>query len=153
GLNAARDPADSQFYYLWDPLRLCDQPQRLSVLELQWIQLFNGQRTLREIQCIAMQHVGGQLLPVELFTSLIERLDQALFLDGPRFRERLASPIREPTCIGCYDSDPDRLRRQLERYFTCPAGPGLPVARGSRIEDRETIIGNGVPAIFDPPSS
>jgi AmmeMemoRadiSam system protein B len=73
-----------------------------------------------------MHQMGGQLLPLELFVSLIDRMDKALYLDGPRYRERLAHPIREPSCIGCYEADPDRLRRQLERLFTCPAGPGLP---------------------------
>jgi AmmeMemoRadiSam system protein B len=125
-LTAARDSSDPRYFYLWDQLRLSDKPQRVSMLELEWIQLFDGQRTLREIQVEAIQRLGGQLLPLELFVSLTQRLDQALFLDGPRYRERVDSPIREPSCIGTYESDPERLRRQLHRLFTCPGGPGLP---------------------------
>jgi AmmeMemoRadiSam system protein B len=35
-------------------------------------------------------------------------------------------PVRPPRCIGCYEGEPALLRRQLERFFTCRAGPGLP---------------------------
>ena len=48
---------------------------------------------------------GGRLTFIaflELFSALAQKLDDALFLDGPRFRERLESPIRETSCIGCY---------------------------------------------------
>jgi AmmeMemoRadiSam system protein B len=34
--------------------------------------------------------------------------------------------IREPSCIGCYEGDPERLRRQLHGLFTGARGPGLP---------------------------
>jgi hypothetical protein len=76
-----------------------------------------------------MRSLGGQLLPFDLFVSLSHRLEEALFLDGPKYRERLASPVREPSCIGCYEGDPDRLRRQLHHLFTGPGGPGLPAPR------------------------
>ena len=46
-------------------------------------------------------------------TTLAAKLDEALFLDGPRFRERLAGPVREPSCLGCYESEPEALRATL----------------------------------------
>jgi AmmeMemoRadiSam system protein B len=69
---------------------------------------------------------GGRLLPLELFTALVQKLDDARFLDGPRFREALAGPVREPSCIGCYSGNPDTLRQQLRHLFTDARGPGLP---------------------------
>jgi AmmeMemoRadiSam system protein B len=65
-------------------------------------------------------------LPLEWFTALVEKLDQALFLDGPRFRELLDSPIREPACLGCYEAEPDALRRQIAGLFNADGGPGMP---------------------------
>jgi AmmeMemoRadiSam system protein B len=124
-LTAARDPTDPHYFFLWDQLRLSDRPQRLSALELECVQLFDGRHTLSDVQSEALRR-AGLLLPVEMFAALVQRLEQALFLDGPRFRARLSSPVREPSCIGCYEGDPERLRRQLERLFTCPGGPGLP---------------------------
>jgi AmmeMemoRadiSam system protein B len=98
----------------------------LNTREFRWVELFNGQRTLREIQTEAMRLAGGELLPLDLFTRLVQRLDDALFLDGPRFREATQQAVREPHCIGCYESEPEALRRQLDRLFTEPRGPGLP---------------------------
>jgi len=76
---------------------------------------------------------------------LVEKLDAALFLHGPRFQERLNHPVREPACIGTYPSEPEAIRRQLESLFTGPKGPGLTgeVARhsvaASATESRATL--------------
>ncbi len=126
GLAAAQDENDPHYVYLWDQLRLSSRPQRLSLVEFAWIQLFNGRRTLREIQADAIHLVGGQLISIDRFSALVEKLDDALFLDSPRFLERLSAPDREPSCIGCYPGDPDSLRSQLKHHFTCSQGPGLP---------------------------
>jgi MEMO1 family protein len=126
GLAAAQDSDDPRFVFLWDQLRLSDRHQRLTRLEFDWVQLFDGRRTLRDIQSEAMRQTGGNLVPINVLTALAERLEAALFLDGPRFRERIAAQVREPSCIGCYEADPDALRRQIQRLFTGPNGPGLP---------------------------
>lgn len=117
---------DNETVYLIDQLGLSPRAERLSVREFFWMRLFDGQRTLREIQTEAMRQAGGELLPLELFTKLVGRLDDALFLDGPRFREVAQQSVREPRCIGCYEGEPAALRRQLERLFTGPKGPGKP---------------------------
>lgn len=125
-LAAAQDERDPRFVIIWDRLGLARTPQRVTVREFSWLQLFTGQYTLRDIQAAAIRQLGGELIPLEQFTSLMEKLDAALFLDGPQFRERLESPIREPSCIGCYEADPDKLRHQLTSLFTAAKGPGLP---------------------------
>ncbi len=80
-----------------------------------------------------MQHLDGQSLSLEDFTRLVQKLDDALFLDGPRFRSRLRAyadnPIRPPSCLGSYGDDPVLLRRQLAQLFTGPGGPGRPGPR------------------------
>ncbi len=126
GLAAAADRQHPQFIILSDQLGLGRQPQRLNVLEFSSVQLFNGRNTLPDIQAETMRQLGGVLLPLEFFVSLVERLDAALFLDGPRFQERAGNPVREPACIGTYPPEPDGVRRHLERLFTGPQGPGLP---------------------------
>ena len=124
-----RLPEDEQgrSFIVHDLLRLSPSMLRLNALELQWVQLFDGQRTLREVQAPeAIRQVNGQLVPLELFTRLASALDEALFLEGPRYRARVDDPIRPPSCIGAYKADPDALRRQIEELFTGPGGPGLP---------------------------
>ena len=125
-LAAAQDERDPNHVHLWDRLGLGRKPIRVTLLEFMALQMFDGQRTLRDIQAEAMNLVGGQLIPFDLFTQLVERMDEALLLDGPRFREALQSPVREPACIGCYSADPDELRQQLRKMFTDRNGPGLP---------------------------
>jgi AmmeMemoRadiSam system protein B len=129
GLDVALDNDDPRYVYLCDQLRLASQPQRLTIAEFTWVQLFNGVNDLRTIQSEAMRRAGGALIPIDRFEGLAARLDKALFLDGERFRERLSSPVREPSCLGCYADDPAQLRGQLERYFTGKSGPGLPAEK------------------------
>jgi AmmeMemoRadiSam system protein B len=126
GLAAAQDGHNPGYVLVWDELRLNPQIHRLSLVEFAWVQMFDGRRTLRDIQAEAMRQVNGQLLTLDLFTKLVEKLDEALFLESPRFRQRLAGPVREPSCLGCYAAQPDLLRRQLRQLFTDRRGPGLP---------------------------
>jgi AmmeMemoRadiSam system protein B len=140
GLEAIQDEGDPDHIYLCDRLRLSHRPQRLSWREFSWIQMFNGRRTLREIQAEAIRQVHGELLTIDLFTTLVEKLDAALLLDTPRFRERLESPVREPACLGCYEAEPAALSHQLEALFTHPRGPGLPRKRRSDGKLRAALI-------------
>jgi AmmeMemoRadiSam system protein B len=116
---------DPRFVLLWDRLRLVPHALRLSRVELLALRAFDGQRTLREIQTETVLQ-AGTILPRDLFTNLVARLDTALFLDSPAFRTRLNDPIREPACIGCYAGEAAPLREQLRAQFTDPRGPGLP---------------------------
>jgi AmmeMemoRadiSam system protein B len=128
-LAAMRDERDPDFIILWDKLGLAEEPVRLRIEEFFWLQQFDGRRTLRDVQADAMRMAGGQLLPLELFTSFVEKMEAGLYLDGPRFRGKLAEPIRQPACIGCYLGEPEPLRTQLKRFFTGRGGPGLPRER------------------------
>lgn len=125
-LVAAHDERDPGHVHVWERRGLGGQPVRLSMIEFLGLQMFDGRRSLREIQVEAMNLAGGQLLPLDLFTQLVQRLDDALFLDSPRFRAALQAPVREPACVGCYESEPEPLRRQLRQLFTGKNGPGLP---------------------------
>jgi AmmeMemoRadiSam system protein B len=134
GLVLAEVESDPEHLYLCDESCLGVPPQRLSQREATWLRLIDGERTLREIQTAAMRLLDGIVLPLNVFSAFIMRLEEGYFLDGPRFRERVrqwerdwrAKPIREPSQIGCYPGEPEALRRQLRYYFTGPKGPGLP---------------------------
>jgi MEMO1 family protein len=125
-LVAARDEDDPRYFYVADRLRLSPEPQRLTRLEFSWLQMFDGEHTLREVQAETMRRLDHQFVPLDSLTAFAERMDRALFLDGPAFRERADGPVRPPSCIGAYEGEPGALRRQLRRLFTAPGGPGLP---------------------------
>jgi MEMO1 family protein len=126
GLAAAPDPNDKRFIFVWDQMRLAQRPQRLTIIEFSWLQLFDGQRTLRDVQAESMRQLGGTLLPLEWIAGLATRLEGELYLDGSAFRERVSGPVREPACLGSYPADPDALRKLLHDQFTGSKGPGLP---------------------------
>ena len=132
-LAASPEDPNRRRFIVHDLLRLNGAMLRLTALELQWVQLFDGARTLREVQTEAIRQVGGQIVPLEVFARLASDLDEALFLEGPRYRACIDDPIRRPSCIGAYEADPDALRRQVEKLFTGPGGPGLP--RQARPDD------------------
>lgn len=126
GLAVSPDETSLSRFILWDQLRISPQPQPLSLVELELLKRMDGRHSVRDLQLAAMQALGGILIPLEEVTSLIHRLDRGLYLDSPAFDAYLAGPIREPSCLGCYDPDPDILRQQMRRLFTQPGGPGLP---------------------------
>jgi AmmeMemoRadiSam system protein B len=125
-LAAAPEDSSGRQYVLWDRLRLSDATLRLSAVELGWLELLDGSRTLRDVQVEAMRQAGGRLIPLTAFTRLVGELEQALFLEGERFREAAHGPVRPPACVGTYEADPEALRRQLRGLFSGPNGPGLP---------------------------
>src|SRR5204863_165287 len=86
----------------------------------------DGRRTLQDIQLQAMRRVGGQLILLEDVRRLAARLDNALYLDSPRFQHIVNGPVRSPRFLGCYEAEPDALRRQLRNLFVHPGGAGLP---------------------------
>jgi AmmeMemoRadiSam system protein B len=124
-LSAELDGREGSFV-LEDPLELAGRRVRVSALEMTWLRLFDGQHTLRDIQAEAMRRIGGHLIPLDVFTRLFEKLDDALFLDSPRFQERYQAevlrPVRPPACAASYGDDPAAIRRLLDCLFRIGAG-------------------------------
>jgi AmmeMemoRadiSam system protein B len=120
------DPGDPHHGYLVDGLRQSPEPLRLPLQEFLWLEWFDGERTLRDIQASAVRQIGGYVIPLERFADLARKLDDALLLDGPRWQKHVDGDVREPVCVGCYDGNPEALDRQLRDMFTRPSGPGLP---------------------------
>jgi AmmeMemoRadiSam system protein B len=143
-LSAAPDHRDPRFFLVWDRLGIGKGPQRLNQIEFACLRLFDGRRTLRDVQAETLRVSPGVELPLEWLARLVERMEAALLLEGPRFRERLAEhlagPVREPRCIGCYEGEPDALRRQLRGLFTGPKGPGMPGQRKADGKLRAALI-------------
>lgn len=113
-----------------DRLRLSHAAFRVSPLQLRLFALLDGTRTLSDLQADAMRLTGGQFVPASFFTELARQLDEALFLDTPRFRRVAESAVRPPACVGAYPEDPGELRQLLHGLFTHPDGAGLPARLG-----------------------
>ncbi len=122
---------------LRDPMGIAPQPIMLGMGAYFLITLFDGTRGVPEISQAFLKRFGDNL-PEERLRELIEALDQALFLDSPRFREQVAkiaaefkaSPLRAASHAGlCYDNDPRSLRAEIGAWFDPPEGPGRSNAR------------------------
>lgn len=106
---------------LRDPQNLSDNILAVSIETLKILSLFDGTKTVRDIQSLVMERFGELVLSDEI-ENLIKQLDEALFLDSENFRDnkkRLESGFREsgrrqPSHAGLsYPGDP----RELERWF------------------------------------
>jgi MEMO1 family protein len=94
--------------------------------------LFDGSRSLVDIQAEIMRQCGELVLRSQL-ESIVDILDQHLFLEGPRVdaeraRQRTAfvgAPTRPAFLAGrSYNAEPGALTATLARHFEPPDGPG-----------------------------
>jgi MEMO1 family protein len=117
---------------LRDPTGLAPVPIAIGMGAYFLITLFDGRNDLRDVQAAFMKRFG-EILPLERLTELVDALDDAYFLDSPKFAEHerqvreefLAAPERPAALAGvCYERDPARLRLELAAYFDPPEGPG-----------------------------
>ncbi len=132
-------------YLISDPSAPCESTRcRVTMRELAWLRLFDGRRTLPDLHAEAMILFDGQPVSLEVFTRFVRILDDALFLEGPRYRARLReqmdNPIRPPSCTGTYGGDPIRLRRRLDGLFTGQGGAGRPGPRQPDERFRAALI-------------
>jgi AmmeMemoRadiSam system protein B len=125
-LGCELDERTGEHVILYDQLRLGRRPLRLHLLELECVRLFDGTRTLREIQAEIISRLDGQLVPFDVFERLAQVLDEALFLESPRYHEAVNAPVRQPCCLGVYEEDPRALREQMRDLFSHPKASGLP---------------------------
>lgn len=96
--------------------------------------LMNGRRTLRDLQDGFQEQTGYPVALADV-EHLVLQLDQHYFLQTERFqsywREHVQGYLElevRPAAHagGAYEGEPELLRAQLGRLFTCPEGPGKP---------------------------
>jgi AmmeMemoRadiSam system protein B len=121
---------------LRDPVGLAEQPMLVSVGASFVLAYFDGEHSLLDIQYEYTRR-WGEILPSEKLRELIGALDEAYFLESPRFAARLeqvredfrAASSRPAAHAGlCYAEQPEPLRAELQGYFKAPDGPGYPPA-------------------------
>ncbi|HEV8060597.1 MAG TPA: AmmeMemoRadiSam system protein B [Gemmataceae bacterium] len=124
GLSASRDARSTEHIYLYDTWRQSPQPLRLTLAEFRLVEQMNGQRAVAQLleTSLALPASGGEAL----LHSLLSRLENGLYLDGPSWQARLAAPVREPSCLGTYAPDAAGLKKQLLELFNDPQSSGLP---------------------------
>lgn len=131
GLQAAAG-AEPDTVVVHDRFRI-GGPIHISRAAFDVIRLFDGAKTLTDIQAETALLFEGQAVDLDTLHNLVAGLDQEYYLDTPWLHARLNLPDRPPSCIGCYDADPAKARKQLRKLFTAHGGPGLPGEPGCRV--------------------
>ncbi len=112
------------------------------------VSLFDGRHSILDIQAAFVRRYG-ELLFRERLDELIRELDSAHFLEGEVFEHYRAqleadfarSPIRRAALAGKgYEADPERLRAQIDTFFSPPEGPGSPVPQDGRPPIKGAVI-------------
>jgi len=123
---------NQNYICLRDPTGLAPEPILLGMGAYFIVTLFDGRNDSSEILSAFTKRFGEDL-PAEKLDELIGALDQAYFLDSPRFAQRLwraredflSSPDRPAVHAGlCYAKEPAALHKEIEGYFAGPEGPG-----------------------------
>ena len=125
---------------LQDPQNISDKALFLTPPLYFIVALFDGQHSILDIQAEYMRRFG-EFLYTERLQEIVAQLDEALFLEGQRFQEAWRqkeesfkrSSFREAAFAGkSYEKEPDKLRAQLEGYFTGAGGSGAPGEKKGR---------------------
>ena len=123
---------DQTLICLRDPSGLAPEPIMLGMGAYFLVTLFDGTNSTLDLQAAFSQRFG-EVIPSEKIRELVTALDRAYFLDSPAFAERVRSvreefrqsPARAAALAGlCYETEPSRLRAEIESFFERPNAPG-----------------------------
>ena len=121
-----------QMIGLRDPSGIASDMLLLSPDVFYLLQFLDGSHSLLDLRNKYLQAFGN-LLYEEQLAQILRNLDAHLFLDNQSYlRKRqqleqafLAQGVRPAVHAGkSYESDPERLRRQIAGFFSHPDGPG-----------------------------
>lgn len=131
-LSARRvEHAGESLVVLEDPSRLAESPVVLALdAYVHVVRHFNGLNSLIDVQGLALR-TTSQYLELAAIRELVDQLDRALALEGPRFdaavRAFREARLRPAAMAGrSYPKEPSRLAADINRLFRGPGGAGLP---------------------------
>lgn len=113
---------------LYDDISYTDKMARVPEDYLELLSLMNGKRTAEEL--VAMAASAGRALDAEAFLNMVNVLENAWFLDSPRFRlhreqhdrDFNEAAVRPAAHAGAsYPDDPAELREMLDGFLQAGA--------------------------------
>jgi len=119
---------------LKDPLRLSARMLCVTDEAIPVLAMLDGRHSLRDIQELLTRETG-QLVMIGDIQAVVDQLDEALLLEGERFRtayqirvdDYRKQPFRPCSHAGTsYSADPEALRKELRGFFESDGGPGMP---------------------------
>ncbi|HEV7989296.1 MAG TPA: AmmeMemoRadiSam system protein B, partial [Candidatus Binataceae bacterium] len=149
---------DQTLICLRDPSGLAPEPIMLGMGAYFLVTLFDGTNSTLDLQA-AFSHRFGEVIPSEKIRELVAALDRAYFLDSPAFAERVRSvreefrqsPSRVAALAGlCYETEPSRLRAEIESFFERPNAPGRDALAGPAPASSTAAAAGGLAGLIAP---
>ncbi len=149
---------DQTLICLRDPSGLAPEPIMLGMGAYFLVTLFDGTNSTLDLQA-AFSHRFGEVIPSEKIRELVAALDRAYFLDSPAFAERVRSvreefrqsPSRAAALAGlCYETEPSRLRAEIESFFERPNAPGRDALAGPAPASSTAAAAGGLAGLIAP---
>jgi len=146
---------DREMIGIKDPTGICPEIVFVSAEAFFLIRLMDGTNGLRDLQEAYMRQYGS-LLYMDKIEDLIEQLNSRYLLENHHFQDHLRqlredfkkAATRQAVFAGKgYEADPERLRTQLQGYFTGQDGPGLPPGEDERGGEKKDLKGMIAPHI------
>ena len=115
---------------------------------------FDGSNTVADVHRLVVES-SGQRLGLPFLLRLVDDLDRALALEGPRF-EAVARAFEDaaerPAALAgrSYSSDRRRLADDLDRYFRSQGGAGPPALTGPNREEGRRTAAPRLRAVVSP---
>ena len=119
---------------LRDPSGYSDRIVGVTEAGLVLLSLFDGTRTVPDIQAEIMRQ-AGELIPVEQIRNLAEEIDRALLLEGDTFEQHrrkvdqdfIGAPTRAAHHAGgAYEAEPTALVARLDEMLATDPSAGIP---------------------------
>jgi len=121
-----------QLVLIKDHLGLVQDGKALHLPMFQMMALFDGNRTIVDLQALLMREGGGVLVGSEEIKGLLQKFDESFLLDSKRFRRARAKIVddfaREPLRVcshsgNGYPARPDELRNRLDEILSSGSSP------------------------------
>ncbi len=122
---------EEQYIVLWDPSGLSSEKLVLPLNFFYLFQFFDGEHSLEQVGAEYLKKYGEFMMPDRL-TKLVSDLDEKLFLEGERLKQVQAQAFEayrklesRPMAFAGqqYESDPAKLRAQIDGFYSSKEGP------------------------------
>ena len=122
---------EEQYIVLWDPSGLSSEKLVLPLNFFYLFQFFDGEHSLEQVGAEYLKKYGEFMMPDRL-TKLVSDLDEKLFLEGDRLKQVQAQACEayrkldsRPMAFAGqqYESDPAKLRAQIDGFYSSKEGP------------------------------
>ncbi len=132
---------NGQMFALRDPSGISTETLIMSPNVFYLLQFLDGRHSMTDLQAEYTRALGASL-PEEQLQSILDNLNEHLFLDNGHYTNRinkiekdfLENPLRPAVHAGqSYEAEPKKLAEQMRTFFESPTGAGTPNSSNGKL--------------------